>query len=80
MEYGMGHKPSNNFQSNRPESGGADHDMSREKSGLTERDKERFASEQAKRESAPRDPRAIPSNFEIDNEPNNVPDQESRKR
>ena len=40
----MGHKPSNNFQSNRPESGGANHDMSREKSGLTERDKELFAS------------------------------------
>ena len=76
----MGHKPSNNFQSDRPESGGADHDMSREKSGLTERDKARFASEQAKRESAPRDPRATRSNFEIDNEPNNVPDEESRKR
>ena len=53
MEHSMGHKPSNNFQSNRPESGGANHDMSREKSGLTERDKELFASEQAKRESAP---------------------------
>ena len=75
----MGHKPSNNFQSNRPESGGADHDMSREKSGLTERDKERFASEQAKRESAPRDPNAPHAPFSIDNEPNNVPDPESRE-
>jgi len=79
MEHGMGHKPSNNFQSNRPESGGANHDMSREKSGLTERDKELFASEQAKRESAPADPRAIGSPFTIDNEPNNVPDEESRE-
>ena len=52
--------------------------MSREKSGLTERDKELFASEQAKRESAPPDPHAIGSPYSIDNEPNNVPDQEPR--
>jgi hypothetical protein len=46
----MGSKPSNNFQSDRPESGGADKDMQREQSGLMERDKERFAvEEQAKR-------------------------------
>ena len=76
----MGSKPSNNFQSDRPESGGADKDMSREKSGLIERDKEKFASEQAKRASAPEDPRAIGTPFTIDNEPNNVPDPEDRKR
>jgi hypothetical protein len=80
MESGMGSKPSNNFQSDRPESGGADKDMSREKSGLPDRDKARFASEQAKRESAPADPRAIGSAFTIDNEPNNVPDEEPRER
>jgi len=76
----MGSKPSNNFQSDRPESGGADKDMLREKSGLIERDKEKFASEQAKRASAPADPRAIGTPFSIDNEPNNVPDPEDRKR
>ena len=32
----MGVKPSNNYQSDRPESGGADKDMAREKSGLLE--------------------------------------------
>ena len=74
----MGSKPSNNFQSNRPESGGADHDETRLKSGLADRDKELFASEQAKRESAPPEPRAIGSPYSIDNEPNNVPDQEPR--
>ena len=76
----MGSKPSNNFQSDRPESGGADKDMSREKSGLPDRDKARFASEQAKRPSAPRDPRAITPEFSIDNEPNNLPDPESEER
>lgn len=45
----MGGKASNFMQSDRPESGGADKDMLREKSGLLERDKERFASEQQKR-------------------------------
>jgi hypothetical protein len=45
----MGAKPSNNLQSDRPESGGADKDMAREKSGLLERDKEKFAAEQQKK-------------------------------
>jgi hypothetical protein len=45
----MGGKASNFLQSDRPESGGADKDMQREKSGLLERDKERFAAEQQKR-------------------------------
>ena len=44
----MGTKPSNNFQSDRPESGGANKDGIREKNGLLERDKEKFATDQAK--------------------------------
>ena len=50
----MGGKASNNMQSDRPESGGADKDMQREKSGLLEREKEKFAEEQVeKRSDAP---------------------------
>lgn len=50
----MGGKPSNNMQSDRPESGGADRDMERENSGLLEREKEKFAEEQVeKRADAP---------------------------
>ena len=45
----MGTKPSNNYQSDRPESGGADRDGEREKSGLLDRDKEKFAADQAKK-------------------------------
>ena len=48
----MGGKPSNNFQSNRPESGGADKDMQHENSGLLERDKERFAVEEHEKRAA----------------------------
>jgi hypothetical protein len=43
----MGTKPSNNFQSDRPESGGADRDSEREKSGLLDREREKFAAEKA---------------------------------
>lgn len=43
----MGHKPSNNFQSNRPESGGADHNSERENSGLLEKNKQKFAADRA---------------------------------
>ena len=43
----MGTKPSTNFQSDRPESGGADRDGERENSGLREREKQKFASEKA---------------------------------
>jgi hypothetical protein len=50
----MGGKASNYMQSDRPESGGADKDMQREKSGLLERDKEKFAiEEQEKRAERP---------------------------
>jgi len=43
----MGTKPSNNYQSDRPESGGADKDAARQKSGLIDKDKEKFAAEKA---------------------------------
>ena len=43
----MGTKPSTNFQSDRPESGGADRDSERENSGLLELEKQKFASEKA---------------------------------
>ena len=47
----MGSKPQHAIPSNRPESGGADKDDLKEKSGLLERSKQEFAiSEQAKRE------------------------------
>jgi hypothetical protein len=50
----MGGKPSNNMQSDRPESGGADRDSERENSGLLDREKEKFAEEQVeKRADAP---------------------------
>lgn len=45
----MGTKPSNNFQSDRPESGGADRRDERENSGLLGREKEKFAAEQAEK-------------------------------
>ena len=55
----MGSKPSNAMQSNRPESGGADHDEQREKSGLLDRDKEQLAqSDAAKRETSDADERS----------------------
>jgi len=43
----MGSKPSHAMQSNRPESGGADPDEQREKSGLLDRDKQSFAKSEA---------------------------------
>lgn len=57
----MGSKPSNNFQSDRPESGGANRDEEREKSGLLEREKEEFSTAESKRWSkwtAPQDHRS----------------------
>jgi hypothetical protein len=80
----MGAKSHKNFQSDRPESGGADKDMLREKSGLLERDKERFALEEhekraaeasSQREESDRNQPDFPSEFSIDNprnpDPNN---------
>jgi hypothetical protein len=43
VEVLMGGKPSHAMQSNRPESGGADHKEVQEKSGLLEREKQQFA-------------------------------------
>ena len=75
----MGSKPSNNFQSDRPESGGADKDDQREKSGLTDRDKERFAVEQAERHASAREASEKKDSYSIDNEPNNDPNPASRE-
>ena len=74
----MGGKASNFFQSDRPESGGADKDMLREKSGLPDRDKERFAQEQAERQASARDASEKKAGYSVDNEPNNEPNPESR--
>ena len=74
----MGGKASNYLQSDRPESGGADKDMLREKSGLPDRDKEKFASEQAARQAEARAASEKKEGYSIDNEPNDDPNPESR--
>ena len=43
----MGTKPSTNFQSDRPESGGADRNGEREKSGLRERERQKYSADRA---------------------------------
>jgi hypothetical protein len=43
----MGTKPSSNYQSDRPESGGADRKDERENSGLLEKEKQKYAADQA---------------------------------
>lgn len=69
----MGGKPDNAMESDRPESGGADKDMIREKSGLLERDKAKFAQmQQEKNEDAP-EQQSAHAKFSIDNEPNSDP-------
>lgn len=50
----MGVKPSNVFQMDRPESGGSDRDDVREQSGLLEREKRKFAADQASRSAQAR--------------------------
>ncbi|GAC1649403.1 MAG: hypothetical protein NVS4B3_06420 [Gemmatimonadaceae bacterium] len=45
----MGSKPSSNLKRDRPESGGADHGSAHETSGLTERDKNKFAAAEQER-------------------------------
>jgi hypothetical protein len=80
----MGGKPEISLQSNRPESGGADKDMQREKSGLLERDKQKFAQDEhekraaeaaSQRELSAKGQPDFPSGFSIDNprnpDPNN---------
>ncbi len=78
----MGVKPSNNFQSDRPESGGADRDMEREKSGLLEREKQKFAVEEqekraadsaSQREESDRANPGQPASFSTDNPRNPDP-------
>lgn len=49
----MGSKPSNAIPSNRPESGGADRDDLREKSGLLDRDKQDVAKSDAAKHREP---------------------------
>jgi hypothetical protein len=69
----MGGKPDFALEADRPESGGADKDMIREKTGLQEKEKQKFATEQAaEREAAPTSPQGHAS-FSIDNEPNSDP-------
>ena len=75
MEHHIGGKPDHAMESNRPESGGADKDDVRLKSGLLERDKQKFAQEeseerQAAKTDAPQ-PKSAP--FSIDNPPNPDP-------
>jgi hypothetical protein len=80
----MGAKPSNNLKTDRPEAGGADKNMLREKSGLLDRDKQRLATKQheehveavrAQRDASGNDEPGAPSEFSIDNprnpDPNN---------
>ena len=76
----MGSKASNFFQSDRPESGGADKDMLREKSGLPDRDKEKFATEQADRQAEARPASEKKDRYSIDSEPNNDPNPASRNQ
>jgi hypothetical protein len=79
MEFDMGGKASNFYQSDRPESGGADKDMLREKSGLPDRDKEKFAIEKAEREAEARPASEKKSGYSFNNDPNNGPNPESRE-
>ena len=75
----MGGKASNNFQSDRPESGGADRDMIREKSGLLDRDKERFAAEQARRDANARADSEARTPASFNNTSDDEPNPESRE-
>jgi hypothetical protein len=47
----MGSKPSNIFQMDRPESGGADRKEEREASGLLDREKQKFAEAQMRKKA-----------------------------
>jgi hypothetical protein len=71
----MGGKASNYMQSDRPESGGADKDMIREKTGLHDRDQAKFAQhrQELSEEEVPTQPDAPHTPFSIDNPPNNDP-------
>lgn len=75
----MGGKASNYLQSDRPESGGADKDMMREKSGLPDRDKEQFAREQAERQASARAASEKKAGDSSEPEPNDDPNPKSRE-
>lgn len=75
----MGGKASNNLQSNRPESGGADKDMQREKSGLLDRDKERFAAEEAERQASAREGSEKRAENSVSDVKDDAPNPESRQ-
>lgn len=47
----MGGKSSHYQQADRPESGGANHDMQKEKSGLLDREQAKFAEEQVEKQA-----------------------------
>ena len=56
----MGGKPSHALPSNRPEAGGADRDMLKEKSGILEREKNEFAAAQKeKQDERPEHPKGV---------------------
>jgi hypothetical protein len=70
----MGGKDSRANEMDRPESGGADKDMEREKTGLLERDKQKFAMEEAeKRGNAPEQHSEQHAPFAVGTPPNNDP-------
>ncbi|CAN5244900.1 hypothetical protein BH09GEM1_BH09GEM1_15090 [soil metagenome] len=70
----MGGKASNQMQSDRPESGGADKDMQLEKSGLLDRDKAKFAEEEVeKHANAPEQHSEQHEPFSVGSPPNSDP-------
>ena len=70
----MSGKPDHALKADRPESGGADKDMIREKTGLLEKEKQKFALEQHEERVEAR--AELPEGhapFSIDNPPNSDP-------
>ncbi len=72
-------KASNFYQSDRPESGGADKDGIREKNGLLAQQKQRLAQDQAEKDRSVPDAEGRPPEslgnhdpFSVGNEPNNA--------
>ena len=70
----MGGKADNQMQSDRPESGGADKDMQREKSGILARDKAKFAEEEVEKHGSPPEQRSAQHEpFSVGSPPNPDP-------
>jgi hypothetical protein len=70
----MGGRESNNMQSDRPESGGADKDNQHENSGLLAREKKKFAEEEVEKHGeAPAQKTGNHNAFSIGSEPNHAP-------